>query len=82
MAAFLVDDGTLFVHDVVIFEQALTDAEVVFFHFLLRPLDARINHRRFDHLALFEAQLVHDVGDAFRGEQAHEVVFERDEENG
>ena len=35
VAAFGVDYGTLFVHHIVVFQQAFTDTEVVFFHFLL-----------------------------------------------
>ena len=40
MAAFLVDDGTLFVHHIIIFEQAFTYSEVVLLYLLLSFLDA------------------------------------------
>ena len=81
VAAFLVDHGALLVHHVVVFEQALTHSEVVLFDLLLCTLDAVVDHRVLDHLAVLEAEAVHDLGDALAGEQAHELVLERDEED-
>lgn len=75
--AFFVDDLALGVHHVVVFEQSFTDTEVVFFDLALGPFDGLGNHRVFNHLALFKSETVHYLGDAFRAEQSHEVVFER-----
>ena len=80
MAAFLVDHGTLFVHHVIVFQQALTDAEVVLFHLLLCTLDALRDHGVLNHLTLLESQFVHDRCDALAGEESHQFVFQRDVE--
>ena len=76
VAAFGVDHGTLLVHHVVVFQQAFTDAEVVFFHFLLGPFDGLGNHAVFNHFTFLEAQLVHHAGNAVGREQTHQVVFQ------
>ena len=82
VAALLVDDGTLLVHHVVVLQQALTDAEVVFLDLLLGTLNLLGNHGALNHLALLEAQTVHDGGDTLGTEQTHQLVFERYEEEG
>ena len=63
MATLLVDDGTLLVHHIVVFEQALTDAEVVLLDLLLCALDALRDHAALDTLAFLEAHTVHHAGD-------------------
>ena len=40
MATAFIDDGTLLVHYVIIFQQTLTDTEVVLLNLLLCALDA------------------------------------------
>ena len=45
VAAFLVDDCALLVHDIVILKETLTYAEVVLLYFLLRTLDGHQCHR-------------------------------------
>ena len=63
VTTFLVDDGTLFVHHVIIFNQTLTDTEVVLLNFLLGALDTLRDHRTLNHLTLLETQTVHHGGD-------------------
>jgi len=82
VAAFGVDYGTLLVHHVVIFQQTFTDAEVVFFHFLLCAFDGFGDHAVLNHLTFLEAEPVHYAGDTVGGEQTHQVVFQRYEEYG
>ena len=60
MTAFLVDDGTLLVHHIIVLDQALTDTEVVLFDLLLCALDALRDHWALDHLAILESKTVHD----------------------
>ena len=67
VAAFLVDHCSLLVHHVVVFEQPLAYAEVVFLYLLLRALDAARYHRAVNHVALLEPELVHHLGNALRG---------------
>ena len=82
VAALLVDDGALLVHHVVILREALTDTEVILLHLLLGALDAAGDHGTLDTLALLEAELVHHLGDTFRTEETHELVLQRDVEDG
>ena len=81
VATLLVDDRTLLVHHVIVFQQVLTHAEVVLLHLLLRVLDAAGNHAVLDHLAVLEAKAVHHLGDTFAGEESHQLVLDADEED-
>ena len=78
--AQLVDDRALLVHHVVVFERALADGEVLLLDATLRRLDGAVEPAVLHHLALLEAEALHDARDALRPEQAHELVLERDEE--
>ena len=80
VTAFLVDDLALGVHHVVVFQQALTHAEMVLFHLLLRPFYGTRNHGRLDDVAFLVAHTVHNGRNPLGGEQTHQVVFQRDEE--
>ena len=80
VAPFLVNHGALFVHHVIVFQQMLTNTEVVFFHFLLCALDALRNHRALNALSIFESQAIHHRGDAFRTKQSHQFIFQTDVE--
>ena len=82
VAAFAVNRGTLLVHHVIVFQQTLTDAEVVFLDFLLGAFDGLGNHAVLDHIAVLVAHAVHDFRDTVGAEQTHEVVLQRDEELG
>ena len=77
LAALRVDDLTLLVHHIVVFEDVLSHIEIPRFHFLLRVLNGTGNQRMLDGLVLFHAQLVHDLRDALGREQAQEVVLQR-----
>ena len=55
MTALLVDDGTLLVHHIIIFEQALAHTKVVLLHLLLSILDRAGNHCVLNHFAFLEA---------------------------
>ena len=73
-----VDGFALLVHDVVVFEDVFPVRKVLTFNTLLRILDLLGNKSRLDGDAFFHAKALHDSGNAFRGEYAHQVVFERD----
>src|SRR5258707_15658676 len=64
------------VHHVIIFQQSLTNAEVVFLYFLLSSLDRICHHRMLDYLALFQSKPIHDASNALRHEQPHQIVFQ------
>ena len=82
VAAFGVNQVTLLVHHVVVFDQAFTNAEVVLFHFLLRPFDGVGDHVVLDHLAFLESHPVHDGSNTLGTEHTHQVVLQRYVEHG
>ena len=77
MVATVVDVGTLLVHHVVIFKQALADAEVVFLNAFLGVADSVGHHAALDTFALFETEGVEHLHHAVSREEAHELVLER-----
>ena len=76
LAAFLVDNFALLVHDVVVLQHHLTDVEVAFFYFLLGIFNGTCNDLVFNGLVFFHAQLVHHALDFVGTEQTHQVVFQ------
>lgn len=68
------------VHHVIVFEQPLADAEVVFLNLALRAFDRLGHHAGLNDFSLLETHAVHQTGDPFRAEQPHQVVLERYEE--
>ena len=81
VAAFGVHYCTLFIHHVVIFQQAFTDAEVVFFHTFLCLFDGVRHHFVFNRLAFLQAEAVEPLHYRVGGEQTHQLVFERHKED-
>ncbi len=65
------------VHHVVVLEQVLADVEVALLDLALRVLDAARDQRVLDGLVVGHAHAIHQVLDAIAGEDAHQVVFER-----
>ena len=78
LPAQAVDRLALLVHDVVVLEQVFTGFEVLRFHGLLRGLDAAGDQPRFDRNAFFHAKALEQRANPFLGEDAHQVVFERE----
>ena len=81
MTATFVYDTTLVVHHVVVLQQTLTDTEVVFLNFLLCALNGLVDHRVLDYFILIESHTVHEFHDTLAGEQTHQLVLKRHEEN-
>jgi len=71
-----VDCGTLLVHHVIVFEQTLTDTEVVFLHLLLCSFDALGDEWAFDTLAFLKSEAVHYLSNTLRSEETHQFVFQ------
>ncbi len=80
MPAFFIDHLTLCIHHIIIFQQSLPYAEVVFLNFFLGTFNRLGDHGMLDHLTFFQAKPVHDLGDSFRAKHTHQVIFERYEE--
>ena len=80
LAAEGVDGLALLVHDVVVLEDVLAGFEVLAFDGLLRAFDALGDHAAFDGHSFFHAERLEQAGDPLAREDAHEVVFEGEEE--
>ena len=78
--ALVEDDLALVVHDVVEFEQVLADVEVARLDLLLRLLQRLVDPRMDDRLVLLQAEALKHGVEPVRPEDAHQVVFERQEE--
>ena len=76
MTSFLVDHLTLRVHHVVIFQQTLTNTEVVFLHLTLRTFDRFGNHGMLDHVTFFMSQTIHHPNDSLGTEQTHQIILQ------
>ena len=61
VAAALINDLTLRIHHIIVFEQALSNAEVVFFDLFLSTLDGLGDHRMLNDVAFHMAQPVHHL---------------------
>ena len=75
-AAFPVDDLPLFIHDLVIFQQVLTDSEVVALYLLLRLLNGAGKHLMFDLFVLFHAQRIEHAHQLLGTEQTQQVILQ------
>ena len=72
---------TLCIHHIVVFEQSLTDSEVILLYPTLGVLDGLGNHIVFDHLIFFKTQTVEHFHYPIGSEQTHNRIFERNEEH-
>src|SRR5579863_10045482 len=79
-AADTVNGFALFVHHVVVLEKVFAGVEVLRFYGFLRVLDAAGDELGLDGHAFGHAQAVHEGLDALAAEDAHEIVFEGEEE--
>src|SRR5277367_2932334 len=77
--ANIVNRLALLVHYIVVFEKVFAGVEVLRFHGLLRVFDAARDKAGFDGDAFGHAEAEHESFHAFAAENAHEVVFEREE---
>ncbi len=82
LPTFLVDDGALLVHHLVILQDVLADLEVLAFDLCLRGTNRTGDNLRFDRHVLGNVEPVHDALDGRGVEQPHEVVAQRQVEPG
>ena len=78
--ALVEDDLALIVHHVVELEQVLANVVVARLDLLLRVIQRLVDPRMDDRLVLLEAELLQHAVELVRAEDAHQVVFERQEE--
>ena len=70
----------LCIHYVIVLQQVLTHAEVVFLHFPLCALYRLGDHAVLQHFAVLMTHFVHQSRYTLRPEQTHQVIFQRHEE--
>src|SRR4029077_20720701 len=75
-----IDHLALLIHHVVVVEQSLARLKVLELDALLRALDRPRDERVREDFALLRPHPVHERRDALGPEEAHQVVFERQEE--
>ena len=80
LAALRVDLAALVVHDVVVFQHVLAGVEVARLDLLLRLLQRLVDPGMDDRLALLEAEPLQHSAHPVGAEDAHQIVFERQEE--
>ena len=80
--ALSVDNLTLLVHNIVILQDVLTNAEVACFNLLLRVLDGLGYEAVLNRLIILHTQLVHNAGNIIATEQTHQIVLQAQEEFG
>ena len=74
-----VNDLALVIHDIVELEKVFTDFEVAFLNLLLGFFKRFIDPGVHDGFAFFEAEFFQHVIDALGAEDAHQIVFQRQE---
>ncbi len=77
-----VNRTTLIVGNVIVFQQLLTDIEVTAFHFTLCFFNSVSHHAVLDGFAIFHTHCLHHAAHTLRHKDAHQVVFQRQEETG
>ena len=82
VVAPVVDDLPLVVHHVVVFQQVLADAEVAGLHPFLGPLDRFGDQLMGQYLPFLHPHAVHEFDDPLAAEQAHQIIFQAEEEHG
>ena len=80
LAALVVYDVALLVHDVVVLQNALSRLEVAALDGLLRLLDRTGQHLVVKRRIVVHAEGLHHAHDALRAEKTHDVVRHRKEE--
>ena len=82
IASPAVNDFPLGIHYIVVFQEAFAHPKIVFFDFLLGPLNRFGDHRMLNHLALFVPKTIHDVRNPFGTKEPHQIILQRNKENG
>lgn len=77
-----IDHLPLLVHDVIVFQEMLSDIEVLCFHAFLGVLYGPADETVLDGLAFFQADLVHDRGYSLGAENPKEIVLQGEIETG
>lgn len=82
LVSLIIDNATLVVGHIIVFQQLLSHVEVATFHLALSTLDGIADHLVLDGLALLETQNAHHFLDTLGAKQTHQVIFQRQEKPG
>ncbi len=77
LAALRINNLTLLIHNIVIFQHILTHIKIARFHFLLRMFNGPRNEFMLNRFILFHAQLIHDRCNIISSEQAQQIILQR-----
>ena len=80
--SFAVDDLSLFIHDLVIFQEVFTDGKVVALHLFLGVFNGLGKHPRFNGLILCHAHGINYLHGPFGTKQAHQLILQGNIEPG
>ena len=74
-AALLIDNLALFIHDLIVFQQILTNAKVVALNLLLGIFNGACEHLVLNLLPLWNPQRIEHIDQSFRAKQTHEIIL-------
>ena len=75
-----VNNFTLLVHNVVIFQNVFTNVKVTTFNFLLRIFDGFGYEAMFDGFIIFHTKFIHNACNIITAKETHQIVFQGQEE--
>ena len=82
LAALFIDDLSLLIHNLVVFQKILTDTKVIALNFLLSLLYSARQHLMFNLLALFYAQCIEYIHQTLGTKQTHQIIFQGNVKSG
>ena len=71
-----INNFTLRIHHIIIFQQSFTDTEIIFFYFFLGTFDRFSNHAMLNHIAFFMSQFIHPSTQTITTKQTHQIIFQ------
>ena len=77
LLTLLINNLTLVIHNIIIFQQIFTDIKVALFHLLLSLFQGLADPRVNQSLALRQTQTLQHGAHPLRAEDAHQVIFQR-----
>ena len=80
LLALCINNLALLVHNIVIFQNVLTNAKVAGFNLLLRVFNGLSYQAVLDGLIILHAQLIHNASDVVAAKEAHQIVLQAQEE--
>ena len=80
--SFLINDLSLLIHNLIVFQQILTDSKVIALDLLLCFLNRTGEHLMLDLFSVLYTQCVEYTHQTFRTKQTHQIILQRNIETG